>query len=60
MVVMPNGARRLYYTSPVYVVATDNNVGHKKEKLYQVQTKYGGIRYMTGEELKKMGLKYED
>ena len=25
---------------------------NKKEKPYQVQTKYGGIRYMTGEEIK--------
>ena len=32
----------------------------KKGKPYQVKTKDGGTRYMTGEELKKMGLKYED
>ena len=57
---MPNGTRQLHYSSPVHVVATGNNVGHKKEKLYQVQTKYGGIRYMTAEELEKIGVKHED
>lgn len=37
---------------PYMIPCPSDGAENKKEKPYQVQTKYGGIRYMTGEEIK--------